>query len=109
MNNKDIIKMMMNGSKKVTYRVFRNDPTWDINGNYIESEIVNGKPSYVKEGWIMIWSPDVTPAGWILDSILYSTPGMPYYQNTPGGETPDVGTWTCFMGDAPAPTVTLQT
>jgi len=73
--------------------------TTTVNGTYVESGTVNGKPYYAKESFTIKWAA----SQWQIKSFL-----LWYFSNNDVA-TPDLcTTWNSFEGFDPVPTVTAS-
>ena len=72
-----------------------------VNGTYTESGTYGGRPKYVYDNYVLVWS-----SGWELGTSDYVTA---YYYSEDDVATPDLcTTWKVDEGKKPVPTVTKE-
>ena len=72
-----------------------------VNGTYTESGTFGGRPKYVYDNYVLVWS-----SGWVIGTSDYVTA---YYVSNDNVATPDLcTTWEVFDGEPPVPTVTKE-
>ena len=76
----------------------------EVNGTYTESGTYEGRPKYVYDNYVLIWSSGMVR--WVIGTSDYVTV---YYISNENVATPDLcTTWKVYDGEPPVPTVTEE-
>ena len=73
----------------------------EVNGTYVESGTFEGRPKYVYDNYVLVWS-----SVWVIGTSDYVNA---YYISKNNVATPDLcTTWEVYDGEPPVPTVTKE-